>query len=68
MAKTVTKETLTGTHQFREESISIENAIRVLQRAKSNGYDSFYPVIVDGVFNYKTSDCDPNLKLIFLNK
>ena len=66
MAETAIEETLTGTHQFREEPISIENAIRILQRAKNNGYDKFYPLIVDGAYNYKSEDCDPNLKLLFL--
>lgn len=51
--------------QFNSDFVDIDHAIKVLNQAKDEGNKAFFPVLVDGEYNYKTSDCDKNLRLIF---
>ena len=49
---------------FKEDHVSIDSAIKLLEEAKEKGNKVFYPILVDGEYNYKTQDCDKVLKLI----
>ena len=55
-----------NTFEFKEDSISIKHAIKILKKAKKEGHTLFVPVLSKGDHDYKTEDHKDNLKLIFL--
>tara|TARA_R110000796_G_scaffold181330_1_gene297876 strand:+ start:29319 stop:29504 length:186 start_codon:yes stop_codon:yes gene_type:complete len=54
--------------QFDEEHVTIDQAIKILKIAKAKGSTGFFSVHADGDYNYKTKDCNKNLRLIFTKK
>jgi len=60
-----TSKKVEGIFQFSNEAIDIDHAIKILNQAKEKGNKVFFPVMVTGDYNYKTNDCDKQLRLIF---